>query len=89
MTQPLALDVGNSVQRSFDSFFSYLPNVLGFLIILVVGYIIARLVKAVVNKALQHFRVDETLRNSSAGGFVERSALVVSRRPSSVEPFSG
>jgi hypothetical protein len=68
----VALKVGDSVQRSFDSFFGFLPNVLGFLIILVVGYIVARVVKGIVNKALQHFKVDESLRNSSAGGFVEK-----------------
>jgi len=72
MDQLVALSVGDSAQRGFDSFFAYLPNVIGFLIILVVGYIIARVVKTIVNKALQHFKVDESLRNSSAGGFVEK-----------------
>jgi len=72
MNQLVALKIGDSAQQGFNSFFSYLPNILGFLIILVVGYIIARVVKGIVNKALQHFKVDESLKNSSAGGFVEK-----------------
>jgi hypothetical protein len=70
--QLVALKLGDSAQQGFNSFFSYLPNVIGFLVILVVGYIVARVVKTIVNKALQHLKVDESLRNSSAGGFVEK-----------------
>jgi hypothetical protein len=72
VNQLVALKLGNSVQTTFDNIFSYIPNVLGFLIILVIGYFIAKAVKALINKALQHFKVDESLRNSSAGGFVEK-----------------
>ena len=32
-----AVNVGDSLQQAFDSFFGFLPNLLGFLIILVVG----------------------------------------------------
>jgi hypothetical protein len=70
--QLVALKVGDSVQQGFNRFFAYVPNILAFLVILVVGYIIARVVKGIVNKALQHFKVDESLKNSSAGGFVEK-----------------
>jgi putative Mn2+ efflux pump MntP len=37
-----AVNVGDSLQQAFNSFFGFLPNLLGFLIILVVGYIVAR-----------------------------------------------
>ena len=35
-------NVGDSLQQALDSFFGFLPNLLGFLVILVIGYIIAR-----------------------------------------------
>ena len=67
-----ALDVGNSLQNAFDSFFGYLPKILGFLVILLVGYLIAKVVKKLVAKVAQKLKVDETLTNSPAGGMVEK-----------------
>ena len=64
--------ITSSVQKGLDTVFGYLPNIIGFLVILLVGYVIAKIVKAVVNKASQKLRVDEHLTNSHAGGFVER-----------------
>ncbi len=39
-----AFDIGNSFQQSVDSIFTYLPKVLAFLIIVIIGYIIAKVV---------------------------------------------
>src|SRR3954469_23889883 len=80
--QLVTLKVGDSVQQGFNRFFGYLPNILAFLVILIVGYVLPRIVKTIVNKALQHFKVDETLKNSSAGGFVEK--ISPGGRPSQV-----
>ena len=66
-----SLSITTSVQRGFDSFFGYLPNVLGFLVILVVGYIIARIVRTIVTKVLAHLRMDDAL-TSPAGQYVDR-----------------
>jgi hypothetical protein len=64
--------ITSSLQKGLDTVFGYLPNIIGFLVILLIGYVIAKVVKAVVNKALQKLNVDEHLTNSHAGGFVER-----------------
>jgi hypothetical protein len=72
MTTVASVDIGNSVQTTLDTVAGYLPNILGFLVILLVGYVIAKVVKAIVNKALQAFNVDERLTSTHAGGFVER-----------------
>jgi len=71
---PLAssVNITNSIQNGLDTVFAYIPNIVGFLVILLVGYIVARIVKAVVNKALQKLKVDDHLTNSHAGGFVEK-----------------
>jgi hypothetical protein len=67
-----AVHIGNSIQQALDRFFGYLPNILGFLVILVVGFIVARVVKKILDKALEKAKIDETLQNSKAGGFVDK-----------------
>ena len=34
-----AVKIGDSLQQALNSFFGFLPNLLGFLVILVVGYV--------------------------------------------------
>ena len=72
MSLPLAVDVGNSLQQGFDKFFAFLPNLLAFLVILLVGFIVAKLVKAIVTKALEKLGVDQKLQESDASQYVER-----------------
>lgn len=64
--------VGDSVQQSLDSFFGFLPNILGFLVILLVGYIIAKVAKKAVSALLEKVGVDKALHHSDAGQYVER-----------------
>jgi hypothetical protein len=66
------MDIGNSVREAFDSFFAYLPNVLGFLLLLVVGFIVAKIAQAVVRKVLQKVGMDRHLHESDANKYVER-----------------
>src|SRR5436305_613374 len=67
-----AVHIANSLQRALDSLLGFIPNILGFLVILVVGYLIARVVKTVVAKVLEKVGVDRALKSSSAGQYVER-----------------
>jgi hypothetical protein len=64
--------VGNSVQQALDSLFGFLPNILGFLVIMFVGYIIAKVVKKAVTAILEKVGVDKALHKSDAGQYVER-----------------
>ena len=41
------MDFGNSVQQGFNAFFAFLTNILGFLVILLIGFVIAKVVHAV------------------------------------------
>ena len=36
-----AVEVGNSVQQALDSFVGFVPNLLGFVVILAIGWLIA------------------------------------------------
>jgi hypothetical protein len=67
-----AINVGNSLQQALDAFLGFLPNLVGFLVILIVGYFVAKLVKAVVRKVLEKVGVDRALHQSEAGQYVER-----------------
>jgi len=69
-----AVKVGDSVQGALDSFFGFLPNLLGFIVILAIGWIIARVVKTLVTNGLQKVGLDRALHSGSTGQYVERVA---------------
>lgn len=67
-----AVNVGDSLQQALDSFFGFLPNLLGFLVILVIGYIVARIVKGVLSKVLDKVGLDRALHSGTTGQYVEK-----------------
>ena len=67
-----AVKIGDSLQSGLDSFFAFLPNLLGFLVILIVGYLIAKIVKAVVTKVFEKVGLDKALHESDAKQYVDR-----------------
>jgi hypothetical protein len=67
-----AIDIGDSVQQALDSFFGFLPNLVGFLVILLVGYVIAKVVRKAIAALLQKVGLDRALHTSDAGQYVER-----------------
>ena len=67
-----AVHIAQSLQQALDSLLGFIPNILGFLVILIVGYLIARVVKTVVSKLLEKVGLDKALHQSSAGEYVER-----------------
>src|SRR3954451_7774106 len=66
------MDIGNSFQNATDGLFAFLPNLLGFLVILLIGYVVAKVVSAVVRKLLQKVGLDKHLHESEANKYVER-----------------
>ena len=72
MVTTAAVDFGASVQQALDRFIGFLPNLLAFLVILLIGYLIARLVRGVVTVGLQKVGLDQALSRSTAGAYVER-----------------
>src|SRR3954449_305674 len=66
------MDIKHSLQTGFDAFFGFLPNLLGFLVLLLVGYIVAKVVAAVVRKGLQKVGLDKHLHESDANKYVDR-----------------
>jgi hypothetical protein len=66
------MDIGDSFQEATDGFSAFLPNLLGFLIILLVGFIVAKLVAAAVGKVLEKMGLDRRLHESDANKYVDR-----------------
>ena len=64
------MDIGDSFQNTTDKIFDFLPNLLGFLLILLIGYIVAKLVAAAVRAVLQKVDIDRKLNESSASRYV-------------------
>ena len=65
------MDIGDSLQKAADTFFNFLPNLLGFLVLLIVGYIVAKVVAGVVAKLLEKAGLDRRLAETDSGRFVE------------------
>ena len=67
-----AVKIGDSVQQALDGFFGFVPNILGFLVILLIGFIIAKVAGKAIATLLQKLGLDRALHNSDAGQYVER-----------------
>ena len=81
-TPAAAVNVGDSLQTALDSFFGFLPRLLGFLVVLAIGWVIAKVVKSLVAKALEKVGLDRALHTGSTARHVHRVAPNTS--PSSV-----
>ncbi len=66
------MNIGRSFRNATDTFFGFLPNLLGFLVILLVGFVVAKIVSTIVRKALEKAGLDRHLHESSAHSYVER-----------------
>ena len=67
-----SIQVSQSLQRALDGLLGFIPNLIGFLIILVIGFLVARAVKAVVTALLQKAKLDHALHSGQSGRYVER-----------------
>ncbi|MDT4996560.1 MAG: hypothetical protein QOD45_628 [Pseudonocardiales bacterium] len=65
-------NVLQSLQTAFTTFVNYLPQLIGALLILLIGYIIAKILDKIISKGLHKARVDDRLTRNSGGRFVEK-----------------
>jgi hypothetical protein len=66
--------ISDSLQRASDEFFVWLPKLVGALVILLIGYVIARVIAGVVRKALQSSGADRALEKGKAGQYKQQYA---------------
>ena len=69
-----AVDIGASLQQGLDEFFAFLPKLVGFLIVLAIGYIVAKVVKKLVVTLLEKVGLDKAMHSGSVGQYVNKAA---------------
>jgi Mechanosensitive ion channel, conserved TM helix len=69
-----AVKIGDSVQQGLDNLFAFLPRLIGFLLILLIGYIVAKVVKGILTKVLERVGLDRALHTGSTGQYVNKVA---------------
>ena len=77
MALPLAVDVsisGSLETGALDTIFSFLPKLIAALAILIVGYIIARIIRSVITRVLDRVGLDKRLGSTKAGEYMKRFA---------------
>jgi hypothetical protein len=74
----VALNIGDSVERGFDTFFAWLPSLLGALVILLIGYIVAKIVGNLLARVLDRAGLDRATLSGQTGEWVRK----VTSRPS-------
>jgi hypothetical protein len=67
-----SVHIADSLQRGLNELIGFLPRLIGFLVILLIGWLIARAVRALLVKALHGLGIDRALTNGSAGPHVAR-----------------
>ena len=72
MSTVAGVSIGTSLQQALNGLLGFIPNLIGFLVILIVGFIIARLVKGVITKVLQKAKLDHALHSGQSGQYVEK-----------------
>jgi hypothetical protein len=63
--------IGQTLRDGISEIVAFLPNLIGFLLILLIGYVVAKLVSAAVRKLLQKTGVDDKIKESSANKHVD------------------
>jgi len=67
-----SIEISKSAQQGLDGLLGFVPNLIGFLVILIVGYFVAKVVKGIARKGLEKLGLDRALHDSQAGEYVEK-----------------
>jgi hypothetical protein len=68
----LVASIGDSVNRGFTVFFSWVPALLGAIVVLIIGYILANVVAKLVARAGEQAGLDRTLHRGPGGNTVRK-----------------
>jgi hypothetical protein len=67
-----AVDISESLQQGIDDLIRFLPRLVGFVLILLIGYLVAKALQKLVALALEKVGTDRALASGSTGTYVER-----------------
>jgi hypothetical protein len=63
---------GDKVENGFQGFFDFIPNLIGFLAVLVIGYFVAKVLAHVIGRLLHRAGIDRTLTQGQGGRYVSK-----------------
>lgn len=64
--------LGDSVERGFTEFFTWLPHLLGAIAVLIIGYFVAKVVGGLVGRVLQRAGLDRTVHHGQGGQLIKK-----------------
>ena len=67
------MDIVRSLQEALSQFFGYLPQLIGAIVILIVGYFVAKILQAVVGRILQGIGFDSWMERAGIKRFFDRA----------------
>ena len=70
----LAADIGDSAQRFTDQLFEWLPRLIGAVVILLIFYVVAKVVRTLLAKVLSSAGIDRAVRSGKYGEYVTQYA---------------
>ena len=74
-----AVNIGDSVERGFDTFFAWLPGLIGAIVILILGYFVAKIVANLVARVLGRSGLDRHVLTGTTGEWIGRVTSSPSR----------
>ncbi len=66
------VNIGQSVTEGFNRFFAFLPQLIGALVLLIIGYLIAKVIQFAIQRGLERMRFDKAMYRSTAGEYISR-----------------
>jgi hypothetical protein len=66
------VDISTSVQRGLNELFEFIPEFIAAIVILIVGYFLAKLIGNIVSRVLERAGLDRTLQSGQGGDWVRR-----------------
>jgi len=64
--------ISGSVDRAFTVFFAWLPALVGAIVVLIIGYVVAKIVGKLVLRGTQRAGLDRTLHNGPGGSTIQK-----------------
>ena len=75
----MLFSIRSSIDDGFHVFFAWLPRVVGFVAVLLIGYLIAKLVGNLISRATHRAGLDRTVHEGAGGNFIQRAVPSPSR----------
>jgi Conserved TM helix len=72
-------DIGDSVERGFTVFFAWVPALIGALLVLIIGYFVAKFVGNLVARVLKRAGFDRMLHSGQGGQWIAKATASPSR----------